>query len=142
MRSCLTTHFCLHNSNHNANCEIAVLFFRLLIIGDIMDILNAFKNTISLFNIGQANKIFESVKKNGVRIVLKNNTPECILLSPEYYIQLVEQLNDAKLLLLANERMSKLDDDKVMTQKEFNEKFGINSDRVEYCLSQFIRITN
>ena len=38
---------------------------------------------ISLFNKGQANKIFADVKKFGTRIVVKNNVPECILMSPQ-----------------------------------------------------------
>ena len=38
---------------------------------------------ISRFNKGEANKIFAEVKKDGTRIVVKNNIPECILMSPK-----------------------------------------------------------
>lgn len=75
-----------------------------------MDILGALKNTvsISLFNKGQASKIFDSVRKTGIKIVMKNNKPECVLMSPEDYVKMIDQLNDAKLLMLANERMAKV----------------------------------
>ncbi len=56
---------------------------------------------ISQFNRGLAGKIFDEVKKYGAKIVMKNNEPECVLLSPEDYIALIDQVNDAKLLLLA-----------------------------------------
>lgn len=46
---------------------------------------------ISLFNKGQAWKIFEEVKQCGMKVVTKNNTAECILLSPEEYIRLLEK---------------------------------------------------
>ncbi|WP_050637748.1 type II toxin-antitoxin system Phd/YefM family antitoxin [Candidatus Stoquefichus sp. SB1] len=92
-----------------------------------MDILGALKNTvsISLFNKGQASKIFDSVRKTGIKIVMKNNKPECVLMSPEDYVKMIDQLNDAKLLMLANERMAKVNPEKMMTQKEFDEKYGI-----------------
>ncbi|HBN86090.1 MAG TPA: prevent-host-death protein, partial [Clostridiales bacterium] len=38
---------------------------------------------ISRFNKGEANKIFDEVKQSGFKIVMKNNTPACILISPE-----------------------------------------------------------
>ncbi len=92
-----------------------------------MDILGALKNTvsISLFNKGQASKIFDSVRKTGIKIVMKNNKPECVLISPEDYVKMIDQLNDAKLLMLANERMAKVNPEKMVTQKEFDEKYGI-----------------
>lgn len=80
-----------------------------------MDILGALKNTvsISLFNKGQASKIFDSVRKTGIKIVMKNNKPECVLMSPEDYVKMIDQLNDAKLLMLANERMAKVNPEKM-----------------------------
>ena len=33
---------------------------------------------ISRFNKGEANRIFTEVKNDGIRIVVKNNTPECV----------------------------------------------------------------
>ena len=44
-------------------------------------VISAIKNTvpISLFNRGQAGKIFEDVRKNGAKVVMKNNVAECVL---------------------------------------------------------------
>ena len=55
---------------------------------------SAIENTIpiSLFNRGLAGKIFDEVKRYGAKVVMKNNTPECVLLSPEEYIQLLDNL--------------------------------------------------
>ena len=48
-------------------------------------LVNAIKNTVPItqFNRGLAGKIFEDVKKQGAKVVMKNNTPECVLTSPE-----------------------------------------------------------
>ena len=50
---------------------------------------SAIENTIpiSLFNRGLAGKIFDEVKRYGAKVVMKNNTPECVLLSPDEYIR-------------------------------------------------------
>ena len=52
----------------------------------------ALRNTIpiSLFNKGMAGKIFKSVKENGSKVVMKNNVPECVLMSPESYLAMTE----------------------------------------------------
>ncbi|MEQ8199774.1 MAG: type II toxin-antitoxin system Phd/YefM family antitoxin [Clostridiaceae bacterium] len=61
---------------------------------------------ISRFNKGEANKIFKEVKTKGIRIVVKNNTPECVLISPKEYQEMVEKYEDALLLIEANNRLS------------------------------------
>ena len=55
-------------------------------------LVNAIKNTVPItqFNRGLAGKIFEDVKKQGAKVVMKNNTPECVLMSPEEYLSLME----------------------------------------------------
>ena len=47
---------------------------------------------ITRFNRGEANRIFEEVKESGYKVVVKNNTPVCILLSPERYEKMVEMI--------------------------------------------------
>jgi len=61
---------------------------------------------ISQFNKGQANKIFSDVKKVGTKIVVKNNVPECILMSPQNYQQMMEEYEDAILAAEAVKRLS------------------------------------
>ena len=62
------------------------------------NITSAIKDTISIsqFNRGLAGKIFEDVKQSGAKVVMKNNTAECVLLSPEEYLRLMDEVNDAR----------------------------------------------
>lgn len=61
---------------------------------------------ISRFNKGEANKIFAEVKNSGLRIVVKNNIPECVLISPQDYQKMVEEYEDLKLYALAEKRLA------------------------------------
>lgn len=88
---------------------------------------------ISQFNRGLAGKIFDDVKKNGAKIVLKNNEPECVLLSPEDYMALIDQVNETKLLLLANERMEKYDANKLVSHEEVMKRYGVTASDLEDC---------
>ena len=87
---------------------------------------SAIENTIpiSLFNRGLAGKIFDDVKNHGAKVVMKNNTPECVLLSPEEYIRLLDEANDAKLLAVATERMSHFDSANLITQAQVDHELG------------------
>lgn len=53
---------------------------------------------ISQFNKGMAGKIFAEVKTSGLKIVLKNNQPECVLISPVEYTQILEDRKKMKAL--------------------------------------------
>ena len=63
-------------------------------------VVSAIQNTvpISSFNKGIAGKIFREVRATGAKVVIKNNVPECVLISPEEYVQLMDELSDARLL--------------------------------------------
>jgi PHD/YefM family antitoxin component YafN of YafNO toxin-antitoxin module len=60
---------------------------------------------ISRFNKGEANKIFDEVKESGYKIVVKNNAPACVLLTPEKYQEMLEMLEDRYLFAIAEERI-------------------------------------
>ena len=47
---------------------------------------------ISQFHRGLAGQIFEDVRRSGAKVVMKNNTAECVLISPEEYIRLLDEL--------------------------------------------------
>ncbi len=89
---------------------------------------SAIENTISisLFNRGLAGKIFDDVKNTGAKVVMKNNTPECVLLSPAEYIRLLDEANDARLLTAATERMSHFDPDTLLTQEQVDHELGFS----------------
>ncbi len=50
--------------------------------------LNAFV-PISRFNKGEAGKIIEEVKRDGIKVIVKNNAPECVMITVEDYDRLV-----------------------------------------------------
>ena len=91
------------------------------------NIVNAIKDTISisLFNRGLAGKIFEEVKRTGAKVVMKNNTAECVLLSPDEYVHLMDEVNDAGLITLAANRLSIFDSASVVSEEEMNRKLGV-----------------
>ncbi len=78
---------------------------------------------ISRFNKGEANKIFSDVKKFGTRIVVKNNVPECILMSPQTYQQMMEEYEDAMLAAEAEKRLSQ--NVKYTNHENMMKKFGL-----------------
>ncbi len=96
---------------------------------------NAIKNTISisLFNRGLAGKIFEDVKVTGAKVVMKNNAAECVLLSPDEYVRLMDEVNDARLLRLANERMQNYNPDTVISGDEVFRNLGIHDIDLQDC---------
>jgi antitoxin StbD len=60
---------------------------------------------ISRFNKGEAGKIFNELKKSGIKVVLKNNTPAGILMSPDVYEEMVDTIEDYRLLFEAEQRI-------------------------------------
>lgn len=94
------------------------------------NIRGAIENTVSIsqFNRGLAGKIFNDVRQNGAKVVMKNNLPECVLISPEDYINLLNQLEDNQLLQLADERLKHFDSSKLIPQSEIDEKFGLSTE--------------
>ena len=86
-------------------------------------------NTVSIkaFNRGKAGQIFSNVKKNGMTVVMKNNKPECILLSPAQY----EALIDEQLLCVAEERLQSLDPKDFMSFEEVCREAGISQDELD-----------
>jgi len=61
---------------------------------------------ITRFNRGEANKIFDEVKESGCKVVVKNNIPTCIMLSPERFKAMVEMIEDQALLEVAEARVN------------------------------------
>ena len=62
---------------------------------------------ISQFNKGQAAKIFDRLHSEKELIVLKNNQPSAVILSPEEYARLTEIEEDYYLLLEATKRIER-----------------------------------
>ncbi len=80
---------------------------------------------ISRFNRGEANKIFEEVKAGGSKVVMKNNSPACVLLSPERYEAMIEMLSDYMLFMEAERRMAGTDQEDLRTHEDVMREFGM-----------------
>ena len=98
-----------------------------------LNIASAIRDTIpiSLFNKGLAGKIFEDVKKSGAKVVMKNNAAECVLLSPDEYLRLIDEVNDARLLSLAAERMADFDPTATVSAEALNKELGISQEDMD-----------
>lgn len=105
-----------------------------------MAVRSAIENTvsISLFNRGLAGKIFDEVKRCGAKVVMKNNAPECVLISLDEYIRLLDEVNDARLLMAAAERMADFDPSALISQEYVDQELGFvpsdyeNTDGIEF----------
>lgn len=97
-----------------------------------MNVISALENTIpiSVFNRGLAGKVFSDVKQSGAKVVMKNNVPECVLLSPQNYLDLIEEVENARLLSIANQRMQHYDPTTVSSFDEVKSKFGITDEEL------------
>lgn len=73
---------------------------------------------ITRFNKGEAGKIIDEVQQNGPRIIVKNNVPECIMISLEDYNSLTEAANRTVTLNVSKEEEEK--------RKEFIKKIRAN----------------
>lgn len=96
---------------------------------------SAIKNIvpISQFNRGLAGQIFEDVKQSGAKVVIKNNTAECVLLAPEEYVRLIDELNDARLLTLATKRMDQYDPASAIPAENVYQDLGITQEDLAEC---------
>ena len=96
------------------------------------DLTSAIQNTvsISLFNRGLAGKVFQEVRKSGAKLVIKNNEPECVLLSPEEYVHLMDEVNDARLLEIAVARMQNYDPETAIPAEEVYKNLGITEENL------------
>ena len=84
---------------------------------------------ISQFNKGQAAKIFDRLHSERELIVLKNNQPSAVILSPEEYTRLTEIEEDYFLLLEANKRIEDGNNQTISFDSVMN-NLGISEDEL------------
>lgn len=85
---------------------------------------------ITRFNKGEANRIFDEVESDGTKIVMKNNTPACVLMSPGRYEALMEMLADYIAQEEAEERMAHYNPQETLSHEEVMESLGITQDEL------------
>jgi antitoxin StbD len=86
---------------------------------------------ISRFNKGEANKIFEEVRQTGFKIVLKNNSPACVLLTPEKYEQMLETIENYRLFVEAEKRMANAKSEDFIPSDKAMQELGISETDLE-----------
>jgi len=96
----------------------------------ISDVVNSLV-PISRFNKGEANKIFEELKETGFKIVLKNNSPACVLLTPEAYEELLENLENYRLFIEAEKRVEKVKPEDFIPAHVAMQELGIKETDLE-----------
>jgi PHD/YefM family antitoxin component YafN of YafNO toxin-antitoxin module len=96
-------------------------------------VISAIQNTVPIthFNRGLAGKIFEEVKATGAKVVMKNNAAECVLLSPDEYVRLMDEVNDARLLAIATERMANFDPSALIPEEKVWERLGVTQEELD-----------
>ena len=84
---------------------------------------------LSAFNEGRAAEIFGEVRRSGTRLVVNDDdSAACILMSPEEYS---DKFNEAVLIGIARERMKHFDRSRLVSQEEFDKRFGITEKDLE-----------
>lgn len=98
-----------------------------------LSVKSAIKSTvpISNFNRGLAGKIFADVRTSGAKVVIKNNMPECVLLSPEEYIKIIDQLEEAELLKMAVSRIETNNPDDNIPIETIMKKHNITQEEID-----------
>ena len=96
-------------------------------------VVSAIRDTVSIsqFNRGLAGQIFTDVKANGPKVVMKNNTAEAVLLPPDEYVTLMDQLHDYRLLSMATARMSQYDPSALISEEEMEERLGLTKEELD-----------
>lgn len=69
------------------------------------------------------------MKNNGLKTVIKDNNLECVLISADDYIKMIEEINDMRSLLTVIDRMNDFDGDlkDTFSQKEVEKLFNVNT---------------
>ena len=85
---------------------------------------SAIENTvsISLLNKGYAGQIFDEVRASGTKVVIKNNVAECVLMAPDEYLSMLDELNEMKAVAAAALRLDGVNPKNLLTEEEFSAK--------------------
>ena len=86
---------------------------------------------ITQFNRGQASRIFDRLHSEPELIVLKNNIPSAVIISPEEYIRLSEVAEDYSLLTEAQTRLKNNEGKKTLSFDDIMRSFDISEDDIE-----------
>ena len=86
---------------------------------------------ITQFNKGQASRIFDRLKTEKQLIVLKNNSPAAVILSPDEYIKMSEIIEEHRLITEAQARLKNNEGKKALTFDEVMSACGISESDID-----------
>ncbi len=86
---------------------------------------------ISRFNKGEASKIFSEVSKSGYKIVVKNNKPTCVLITPEMYEEMMEIIEDYYLLVESKKRINDATEDDYVSHEQLMKNLYIKENEID-----------
>ena len=86
---------------------------------------------ISRFDRGGASRVFDALDHDGPTIVMENDHPVCVILSPKQYEVIIQMLAFTFLLEEAESRMAMNDDTKNISQEEIMRTLGINQEELD-----------
>lgn len=86
---------------------------------------------ITRFNKGEANRIFDEVESGGTKIVMKNNRPACVLMSPGQYESLIEMLSDYMMQEEAEHRMARYDPEESLSHEDMMKELDITAEELD-----------
>ena len=87
--------------------------------------------SISQFSKGQATQVFDRLKNEPQLVVLKNNVPAAILLSPDEFSRLAEIEENYRLLLLAQQRLNPGNLSNARSEADVMTRLGISEEAIE-----------
>ena len=86
---------------------------------------------VSRFNKGEAGRIFDELRNDKTRIVVKNNKPVAVIHSSDEYSRLVEEKADSALLSQASLRMTHSRPTDCLTEQEFISAAGLTEAEIQ-----------
>lgn len=86
--------------------------------------------SVSYFNRGKASQIFDRLKTEKELIVLKNNKPSAVIISPEEYERLVSIEEDYELLLEANKRLTDVNENSTASWTDVLKELEISEEEI------------
>ncbi len=89
--------------------------------------------SINEFDKGSAAHVFDDLSKTGLKVIVKDDVPEAVILSPERYVSLIDEISDVRLLALATERMKRYDPSQTRSFAEIKKKYGVTDDDLKDC---------
>ena len=85
---------------------------------------------ISRFNKGEANKIFDEVKRDGIKVVMKNNDPICVLISIDKFLDMEEKMENYQLADEALRRVKMAKGSPLIKHADILARYGYTDDEL------------